>query len=801
MLFSIKIRNIPRCWGRVLSIMLFICAPFSWADDLPDYKSQYDEALKFARNGEFGKSLQIFSVILPRAPTDQYLRADYAEILSKAGRNTEAASEFRKLNVDTMPFYGLLAAGKAARNAKLYNEAISYYQKAILRQPSDVVAQQGLILALADAGKVNDALELAGALKKKFPRESKIYVAEGYAYERSGNYFAALGSYDRALRLNANDQDAATGRLLAISRMGANSIAQEEARRYPSLPDSVLKQLQEDAAAQLVKYSESVYSNSIQQDFRPTDQALAAVEENLKKYPGSLRSRFDLVRVLQNRLLPDRAIAIYEELLHEHIPDTPGYVHSAAGKAYMAKKNPEAAAQAFESAIKVNPQDFESSVGLFYAYSDVGEFAKAQGIVERLLNSKLDPKLKLEAEMYAAWGTAFRGQLEESQNAFQRLWGQAPYNPELTNAVGQLYQWRGWPRQAKQQYLLIARREPNNISAQIGLARSAMALSDYRGAEANIIKLAERSPDNPDVKEVLEDWQVKNMMELAVDVNVSTSKDSRTKGKGMSVNTELRSPPGALQTRFFAHHYFERGEFETQTGYDKRLGVGLEYIVPDLGKVLGVELQQDLTGRRGVQGIISLAAAINDYWSVQGAYDSNSIDVPLLGRITGISGKSTTLSARYRASELMQGSLTYQRLPMSDGNLRSNAAFRGEWIAITKPTYKASFILDLQRSMNSLENSAYFNPQRDTSASLTFKNDWLTYRRYAKSFHQNLYLSLGSYAQQGFPAGQPWAVTYEHAWDFNKTASLTYRAGYSKHFFDGAATYGSNFSLSGVWRF
>ena len=281
---SLKIRNIPRCWGRVLSIMLFICAHFSWADDLPDYKSQYDEALKFARNGELEKSLHIFSVILPRAPTDQYLRADYAEILSRAGRNTEAAIEFRKLNVDTMPFYGLLAAGKAARNAKLYNEAISYYQKAILRQSSDVVAQQGLILVLADAGKVNAALELAGGLKKKFPRESKIYVAEGYAYERSGNYFAAFGSYDRALRLNANDQDAATGRLLAISSMGANSIAQEEARRYPRLPDSVLKQLQEDAAAQLVKYSESVYSNSIQQDFRPTDLALAAVEENLKKY-------------------------------------------------------------------------------------------------------------------------------------------------------------------------------------------------------------------------------------------------------------------------------------------------------------------------------------------------------------------------------------------------------------------------------------------------------------------------------------------------------------------------------------
>ena len=140
--------------------MLFFCAHFSWADDLPDYKSQYDEALKFARNGELGKSLQIFSVILPLAPTDQYLRADYAEILSKAGRNTEAANEFRKLNVDTMPFYGLLAAGKAARNAKLYNEATSYYQKAILRRSSEVVAQQGLILALADAGKINGFCKL-----------------------------------------------------------------------------------------------------------------------------------------------------------------------------------------------------------------------------------------------------------------------------------------------------------------------------------------------------------------------------------------------------------------------------------------------------------------------------------------------------------------------------------------------------------------------------------------------------------------------------------------------------------------
>jgi biofilm PGA synthesis protein PgaA len=72
-------------------------------------------------------------------------------------------------------------------------------------------------------------------------------------------------------------------------------------------------------------------------------------------------------------------------------------------------------------------------------------------------------------------------------------------------------------------------------------------------------------------------------------------------------------------------------------------------------------------------------------------------------------------------------------------------------------------------SSNSLnENRPYFNPSQDFSLGPRGSIDWLTWRRYDRSFHQEVNIHAAPYWQQNYGTGTSLAVHYGQRWKTRK---------------------------------
>jgi biofilm PGA synthesis protein PgaA len=117
---------------------------------------------------------------------------------------------------------------------------------------------------------------------------------------------------------------------------------------------------------------------------------------------------------------------------------------------------------------------------------------------------------------------------------------------------------------------------------------------------------------------------------------------------------------------------------------------------------------------------------------------------------------------------------------------------------LTQPVVKIDGMLSLYSSHNSLDGAPYFNPKHDLALEATLIGEHRPWRRYEHSFVHRLYLSLGQYRQQNFPADQTSAVRYEHQVTLDPRMTLMYGAQRTIHPYDGERVYANyyNFSLN-----
>jgi biofilm PGA synthesis protein PgaA len=95
----------------------------------------------------------------------------------------------------------------------------------------------------------------------------------------------------------------------------------------------------------------------------------------------------------------------------------------------------------------------------------------------------------------------------------------------------------------------------------------------------------------------------------------------------------------------------------------------------------------------------------------------------------------------------------------------------------------------------------YFNPKSDTTVSLTLDNDYLTYRYYDTTFHQQLAGSIGNYWQENFGSNITGSIQYEHRWKTRERFELTYGANHVWTAYDGTPTQNWIFYLNTDLRF
>ncbi len=805
--------------GSLFLLVFTLLCPLTVIGAVVD-QSLREQAVKNARQGRVDDALHVLAPLYDSHPENIPLAYDYLVVLTWAGRDDDALRIFDRLTPENIPAYVLEAAGKAARNVRNFDRAEQLYRQGLERFPENIQLAIGLVYSLADQGRFPEAKAQLDALRLAYPRNVDIPFALAYICEGQKSYPDALQAYDRVLALDPQSLPARRKRILILDAMGASHLAYDEARKSPELfSERELIAMEANTLTFDVRWGgmapekESARFVQTDQALEKLDAFISRLEMRSPEFDDYLsRARIDRLVALHNRLRMTEVVSEYQTLQGTG-GDLPFYVLSAVGDAYLYLDYPESARDLYLQALQKQPGDFDTEMNLFYAYVDLDDFPAAFEIVDRL-NQAEKPWLhtagiraptrnphKVQTESAAAMARAYADMLDPAQRRIEALHGEAPYNLELRQDLASIYEYRGWPRRARKAYRL-GMAQPEEIvrlGLEAGYARTQFALNEFQPFEQTMFSLVARYPREKTVQRLQYDWQVHNLRQLIVEAGFAKSPNAGQSNRDINLSATLFSSPVRYNTRFFTGFYLAQARFAEGTETYRRYGVGLEYRVRDLEAVAEATYNQDGVSKPGFR--LEGTWFVNDQWSIATELEKFSRETPLRALKHGIDANSLVMRVRYRVSDEQHFSLGYQGMDFSDGNLRQ--ALSADWFQrlYTAPAYKLNSILEFYGSKNSENNTPYFNPQMDFSASLTLENIWRQWRRYSCSLHHRLALTLGDYWQQDYGTGVTGSILYEQRWNAHDRLEFLYGGSLGHRIYDGDSENYYALHMRLDWRF
>ena len=192
----------------------------------------------------------------------------------------------------------------------------------------------------------------------------------------------------------------------------------------------------------------------------------------------------------------------------------------------------------------------------------------------------------------------------------------------------------------------------------------------------------------------------------------------------------------------------------------------------------------------------------DDHWTVYGATESVTNQIPLRAVADGIHANRVGAGAEWRQHESRKLGVGVYASDFSDGNLRTgaNAACFERWAS--GPHWTIETTPGVDASHNSLDTSVNcFNPKSDRSLWLGAAVENLTWRSHDHSFRQRLALTGGSNWQEFYGSGAVEAIEYTHRWELDRDLSLRYGIGRLLRPYDGEREGRTFGNLVLLWRF
>lgn len=762
---------------------------------------RHTQAIEAARAGETDEAIATLSALRELAPKDTKILSDYLVVLTWANKNGEAVSESKKINTAEIHEYALAAVAKAARKIGNFDDALTLYNHLIARNPSQIDYKIAHALVQIDHQQYAQAETEINALKENNLENIDLLNAQLYLGQQTNSQIKIIDASQRILALDPNN-DAIAGTLAsAASNLGATSKAKELSTQY-HFDEAKAQPIQANYAASHVRWGEFEPVNPMK-PYAETDAALNALDDACKCDWGSLdlnkpanrKMVFDRMLALHDRHRNAEVITHYQQLTAQKI-EIPTYALSAAGDAYLALRDPEQALAIFNRVLAKEPNRRDTQLDQFYALTELERYDEASALAKTItekepsyLNRKNNPTVrqndkKLQADTTATLGLAYGDDLAGSENKFVSLQKIGPNNAEIKNNLATIWRWRGWLDLAAKTYQKNLDEEKNDLQAKYGLANTHLDGRDWVLAEQEIKDLNSYiSPEDPSLKALNRRWELHNKRQFTADFSTSKSSGGAVGSKTNNVNAWLYSAPFNDNYRAFINTGYSRDTFTEGNGTVVTPNIGLEYRSHEWR--ISTQLGAATKDGSGAATATSAEYRANDYWLFNAGLELNSQQAPVRGQRVGIDGNAASLGASYRWSELMQATAGASYMHLSDGNTRQGLSLALDRRIYTTPHYKANLNLNAATSRNSLDNAVYFNPKSDISIGATLRQDWITWRRYDRSFTQRLGLSVGNYQQQNFGSKGTWSISYSHDWEFDGIFELEYGISHSSQPYDG----------------
>ena len=179
---------------------------------------------------------------------------------------------------------------------------------------------------------------------------------------------------------------------------------------------------------------------------------------------------------------------------------------------------------------------------------------------------------------------------------------------------------------------------------------------------------------------------------------------------------------------------------------------------------------------------------INDRWTAGASHDIFSLNVPIRARATGIDGKESSGSLRYRSSELFEIGARATFVDLDDYNEHLSYGLDVERQLINRAYWKSRLFLEISQSENSETNVAYFSPDNTTTYYVRHMLQHTMYRVRDLAFVHRLHLGAGQLDQDSFDKEFIWNVRYEHDYLFTDWTAILWGVNMQENFYDGETT-------------
>lgn len=728
--------------------------------------SLHDQAVEGARAGRFDSAIVVLQRLVQAQPQKPVYRYDLIAVLSWAQRHAEALQASQSIALGSrVPDYVLSAIGKSAIQANQPQRAEQAYRILSQRRPKDADAARGLALAQQ--------------------------------------------AVDRARATPAPKSEPAAP-AASVQTAPANAVAQ-------SLAAAQVRNAEHIRQAQAV-----LGTNFTLERYRLIDAALAENAELISQAQASntadvlLRLRRDRIVALRDRGLNEQAIDAFR-LLDAEPGTMPAYVVGAAADASLNQRLPEQAIELYQRALASDPASTAWRSSLMFAQLEAENFQAAEAIVALNLEESGNAPA---ARRTQALMLRFADRLHEAQAVTQTLVDQHPNDAGIWVEQGDLFMRRGWPRAAAERYQAVLAGEPGHIRALVGLAEARWAQGALAEASGLVAQLKTQAPEHPVVQRLMRAWARKVRPQFTSSLTQGFGQAQVSGNDDMVWESALFTGQSEAGLRGFVNHHLARASFNGQSASHERLGLGLEWTATDLQAT--VEVGQDLRNGKDASWAAGLGWQPNDQFSLRARHESQTNDFPLKGRLpdaefylgapTYLHADKSLLGAAYRWNEGRRVAADFASQDFNDGNRRQSLS--ASWFERLYSGYGKT--LDLQTaaytSTNTLRGAFYFNPRRDVALSATLTGDWLTWRRYERSFNQRLAFTLGSYKQvsdiqQGLAVNRVrygWdgfqEIRYEHEWQWGSDFSTRYGIGARRFPYDGVDETKSYLYLFLNWR-
>jgi biofilm PGA synthesis protein PgaA len=773
-----------------------------------------EDAVLMARAGRLEEARDRLLHLRHQHPGDLRVLGDLLVVLGWMGDDERIIAEAGGAPVHEVAPYALEALARARRNRRDPEGAAALYRIVLEGDPSRRESRLGLALSLREAGRAPEGLEVIRPLLGPEERDPDVAVAAGHILLAVGEPLEAATWYRRALLDGRDDPEAWRGRALALAALGASHLAAEQVAARPTAFTPAERELiQGDRAASLVRWGELPPEDPSRPHLR-TDQALQHLDGRIDAIPSDLsfhrtRARFDRMVALSAREQHEAVVAEWESLRAEGA-GFPPYVLKVTGDALLHLRRPEESTEVLRASLRARPEDVETRLLLFYALVESEDLDAALEEVDALVASQPEwrwaPGLReprenpdrVRGEVAALMGRAFAGRHREAQAGLERMVDLAPMNAGLRAELASVYRFRGWPGRALEQAELAIAADPAAPAPRIARAGALLERRQWREAEAAIADLRTRHPGNSHVRRLAMQHDVERAWTFGVETDAGRSTGTALGAEDLAASFLLRSPISDAGLRAFLRGWRSQALFDPGRALTERVEGGLRVDGRRGWLSLAGSREVGSGGRPGVGGEVGVRGGDRLDLSVSG--ESRSSRIPLQARLAEIDGWSAAVTGRIRWHEGRTALAEFTRMELDDGNRRHSVYALLEQRLATTPRVRLSGTLEAYGSSNSGEGAPYFNPARDLSPSLGLVAEWITWRRWERSFEQRLTVSGGGYWQESFDPEPTGLVRYEHVWRASPGLGFRYGVTFWRRAFDGQREDRNSLSASIDWR-